>query len=53
MKQRIKETGDFNGWKGNICLYFSSKDIRIIAAETNVKCAIVKNMTIAEVYRLY
>ena len=28
MKELLENIGNFNGWKGNICLYFPKKKIR-------------------------
>lgn len=53
MKNRIKSAGDFNGWKGNIGLYFNTKEVRLIGKEIGIAYAQVKNMTISEVYNCY
>lgn len=28
IKELLENIGNFNGWKGNICLYFTKKEVR-------------------------
>ena len=53
MKQKIKEMGDFNAWKGNICMYFTQKDVKIIANQLNMAFSKTKVMGISEIYKMY
>lgn len=53
MKKKIKEMGDFNAWKGNICIYFTQKDVKVIAKELKITFSKAKVMGISEIYKMY
>lgn len=45
IKELLENIGNFNGWKGNICLYFTKKEVRAL------KCyGITENMDIKQAY---
>ena len=45
IKELLENAGNFNGWKGNICLYFTKKEVRAL------KCyGITENMDIKQAY---
>lgn len=46
IKERIKEVGEFNGWKGYIGLYFTNKQLREMK-----KFGITKEDTIKTAYQ--
>lgn len=41
MKEKVKDFGDFNNWKGFVGLYFTKKELRQIAKEIGVEPATV------------
>ena len=45
MKELLENIGNFNGWKGNICLYFPKKKIRELKPY-----GITENMNIRQAY---
>lgn len=45
MKQKIKNLGEFNAWRGFIGLYLTSKEIRSLK-----KFGITKDMTLKQAY---
>jgi len=45
MKELLENIGSFNGWKGNICLYFPKKKVR----ELN-RYGITEDMDIKQAY---
>lgn len=53
MKELLKTFGEFNNWKGCVCLYFNTNKLRQIAKEINVPYRDIKFMQIKEVYDLY
>lgn len=48
IKETLKNIGDFNGWKGNICLYFPKKKIR----ELKKAFGITEDMDIKQAYNI-
>lgn len=53
MKDILKNIGDFNGWRGNILLYISKKDLREIGKEFKKPFQELVEMGIKDVYNLY
>jgi len=53
MEERIKDFGEFNGWKGFIGLYFTKKELRVIAKEVGIKAKEIGNYKLVEIYNLY
>lgn len=46
MKDLLENIGNFNGWKGNICLYFTKKEVR----ELKKLYGITENMDIRQAF---
>ena len=54
MKELLENIGNFNGWKGNICLYFSKNKIRElkpygIKEDMNIRQAYLKMSNIKNI----
>lgn len=45
MKELLENIGNFNGWKGNICLYFPKKKVRELK-----RYGITEDMDIKQAY---
>lgn len=45
MKELLENIGNFNGWKGNVCLYFSKKKVRELK-----RYGITEDMDIKQAY---
>lgn len=55
-KQRIKDmiqnVGEYNGWIGSMCLYFSQRDLRKMGKTLGIEYDDLKFMSPKEVYSL-
>ncbi len=45
IKNRLKDVGDFNGWKGHISLYFTQKQLHVLK-----KAGIDINLPMKDIY---
>lgn len=51
-KARIFDLGSFNNWKGFIGLYFTKKELRVIAKLCGIPAKEVENYRINEIYEI-
>lgn len=53
MKEKVKDFGDFNNWKGFVGLYFTKKELRQIAKEIGVEAKDIESYKLSDVWNLY